>query len=85
MQTALYDKLMTQTLFLKIIAAIAAAALVIAAAVFLISRSITKKGSERKGEGLLWVGVIGLIVGFMGLSLLYLSQLLTVFGLNLHK
>ncbi len=85
MQTALYDKLMTQTVFLKIIAAIAVAALLVTAVLFLASRSITKKGGERKGEGLLLVGVIGLIVGFMGLSLLYLSQMLTVFGLNLHK
>jgi hypothetical protein len=30
------------------------------------------------------VGVIGLMVGFMGLYLLYLSQLLTFFGLSLH-
>ena len=85
MLTALYDQLMTQTVFLKIIAAIAAAALGIAATLFLFSRSIVKKGSDRKGEGLLWIGVFGIIVGFTGLSLLYLSQMLTMFGLNLRK
>jgi hypothetical protein len=83
--TALYDQLMTQTVFLKIIAAIAAAALVVAAVIFLVYRSASRNGGERKFEGILLVGVVGLIVGFMGLSLLYLSQMLTMFGLNLHK
>ncbi|MCS3917780.1 hypothetical protein [Fervidibacter sacchari] len=85
MLTALYDQLMTQTVFLKIIAAIAAAALVVAAVIFLVYRSASRNGGERKFEGILLVGVVGLIVGFMGLSLLYLSQMLTMFGLNLHK
>lgn len=85
MQTALYDKLMTQAVFLKVIAAIAAAALVIAAVIFLVYRSAPRNGGERKFEGILLVGVVGLMVGFMGLSLLYLSQMLTMFGLNLHK
>ncbi len=84
MQTSLYDKLMAQPVFLKIIAAIAAAALVVAAVIFLVYRSATRNGGERKFESVLLVGVIGLMVGFMGLSLLYLSQLLTVFGLSLH-
>ncbi len=84
MQTSLYDKLMAQPVFLKIIAAIAAAALVVAAVIFLVYRSVTRNGGERKFESVLLVGVIGLMVGFMGLSLLYLSQLLTVFGLSLH-
>jgi len=83
--TALYDQLMTKTVFLKIIAAIAAAALVVAAVIFLVYRSASRNGGERKFEGILLVGVVGLIVGFMGLSLLYLSQMLTMFGLNLHK
>jgi uncharacterized membrane protein YidH (DUF202 family) len=84
MQTSLYDKLMAQPVFLKIIAAIAVAALVVAAVIFFVYRSAMRNGGERKFEGMLLVGVIGLMVGFMGLSLLYLSQLLTVFGLSLH-
>jgi len=84
MQTSLYDKLMPQPVFLKIIAAIAAAALVVAAVIFLIYCSAMRNGGERKFESMLLVGVIGLMLGFMGLSLLYLSQLLTFFGLSLH-